>query len=170
MKQEDKELLLKDLCARLPYGVVIQQSPKYADKHFADKWEKEPHDFNIIGIIGKNTLVTDKNTTERTYAKGIVSKPVTVCIYDELTKQTVRPYLRPMSSMTEEECKYCVEHFGIQSTLLIGGQKGMIMPMEASPMFIDWLNKKMFAYRTLDGKDMFELGIALRAPEGMYKV
>ena len=24
MKQEDKELLLKDLCARLPYGVKVE--------------------------------------------------------------------------------------------------------------------------------------------------
>jgi hypothetical protein len=33
---------------------------------------------------------------------------------------------------------------------------------------VDWLNKKMFAYRTIDGKDMFELGLALEAPDGMY--
>ena len=34
---------------------------------------------------------------------------------------------------------------------------------------VDWLNKKMFAYRTIDGKDMFELGLALEAPAEMYK-
>ena len=39
---------------------------------------------------------------------------------------------------------------------------------EGSANLVDWLNKKMFAYRTIDGKDMFELGLALETPEGMY--
>jgi hypothetical protein len=151
MKQEDKKLLLKVLCAILPYGVVIQQSPKYADKHFADKWEKEPHDFNIIGIIGKNILVTDKNTTERTYAKGIVSKPVTVCIYDELTKQTVRPYLRPMSSMTE-----------VEKNIFDTMTRGYTIHQQTA--LFDWLNAHHFDYRGL-----IEKGLAIIAPDGMYK-
>lgn len=31
MKQEDKDLLLKDLCARLPYGVKCQIATGYTD-------------------------------------------------------------------------------------------------------------------------------------------
>ena len=164
MTQENKELLLKDLTARLPYGVIVQQSPKYADKHFADKWETEPHDFNIIGIIGKNTLVTDKNVTERTYAKGIVSKPVTICIYDGLTKQTARPYLRPMSNMTKEERReLCnIRPCYINSDDIVNGTQCNTF-MQASECQ-DWLNVRHFDYRGL-----IEKGLALEAPEGMYK-
>ena len=164
MTQKETSLLFKDLCARLSYGVVVQQSPKYADKHFADKWEKEPHDFNIIGIIGKNTLVTDKNTTERTYVKGIVSKPVTVCIYDELTKQIARPYLRPMSSMTEEEIREFTSLIFISDSTSYGYLKECVLFAIYSAKALDWLNTHHFDYHGL-----IEKGLALEAPEGMYK-
>lgn len=69
----------------------------------------------------------------------------------------LRPYLRPMSSMTEEERKE-YKHF-----VAFSGSP------EGAANFVDWLNKKMFAYRTIDDKDMFELGLALEAPDGMYE-
>lgn len=57
-----------------------------------------------------------------------------------------KPYLRPMSSMTdEEEDEYEII---IRSSLTT---------------HIDWLNKNMFDYRGLIPK-----GLALKAPEGMY--
>lgn len=69
----------------------------------------------------------------------------------------IKPYLRPMSSMTEEEKKeyhkLCDNYYDIYFD---------------SVESIDWLNKKMFAYRRIDDRDMFELGLALEAPEGMY--
>ena len=71
MTQEDKELLLKDLCARLPYGVKIQVN---------DKTET---------VEGINIL--DSIVEFGTYM---------ACDIDE-----VKPYLFPMSSMTEEQKK-----------------------------------------------------------------
>jgi hypothetical protein len=69
----------------------------------------------------------------------------------------VKPYLRSMSSMTEQEKEeyhnLCDSYYGVYFNTVNS---------------IDWLNRKMFAYRTIDGKDMFELGLALKAPEGMY--
>ena len=57
-----------------------------------------------------------------------------------------KPYLRPMSSMTdEEEDEYEII---IRSSLTT---------------HIDWLNKNMFDYR-----DLIPKGLALKAPEGMY--
>lgn len=140
MTQEDKELLLKDLCARLHYGVQVQINIPYVNVDF-DK------DYDYIINSQNNCILTLSNISE-------------------IQKMTddIKPYLRPMSSMTEEECKYCAEHFGIQSVMLIGAQHGMIMPMEASSMFIDWLNENHFDYRGL-----IEKGLALEAPEGMYK-
>ena len=57
-----------------------------------------------------------------------------------------RIYLRPMSSMTEKERKYL--------------QK---LPFPYN--FVDWLNAHHFDYRGL-----IEKGLALEAPEGMYKI
>lgn len=148
MTQEEKELLLKDLCGRLPYGVIVQQSPKYVDKHFADKWDTEPHDFKIIGVEGTNTLITDKLKEERTYAKGIVSSPITICIHNGLTGQVTKPYLRPMSNMTEDE-RTEVEDLNMN-------------PFSGS--VADWLNAHHFDYRGL-----IEKGLALEAPKDMYK-
>ncbi len=78
MKQEDKELLLKDLSARLPYGVIV--------KHF---------DTNI-GTEGNlvNICILDDITTTIINEEG----------YEDIAFLTEsKPYLRPMSSMTAEE-------------------------------------------------------------------
>ena len=119
MKTEEKQLLLKDLCARLPFKIKVKVSEV-----------PYPVEFDV------QMLAEIKNNNWYEY-------PI--------------PYLRPMSSMTEEEKKK-YKHLVAFS----GSPNG-------AANFIDWLNKKMFAYRTIDGKDMFELGLALKAPEGMYE-
>lgn len=71
--------------------------------------------------------------------------------YDEF-----KPYLRPMSDMTEEE----VAEFGpITDELLERGTSEEIWNT-----VIDWLNAHYFDHRHL-----IEKGLALEAPEGMYK-
>ena len=65
-------------------------------------------------------------------------------------------YLRPMSSMTEEEKFEFNSYYNMFNNNPVG--------------LIDWLNKKMFAYRIIDGKDMFELGLALEASKDMYNI
>lgn len=68
-----------------------------------------------------------------------------------LSLEYVKPYLRSMSSMTEEEWQeyddFCDSYRGEELYLLI-----------------DWLNEKHFDYRGL-----IEKGLALEAFEGMYK-
>lgn len=43
MKQEDKDLLLKDLCSRLPYGVMVKDKNgfyiKEVKKHWFSSWK-----------------------------------------------------------------------------------------------------------------------------------
>lgn len=176
---EGKELLFKDLCARLPYGIVVQQSAQYSENHFmysvADKWKKEPHDFKIIGVNGTNTLITDKRKEENSYAKGIVSSPITICIYNNLTKQITKPYLRPMSSMTKDEKRELQSFYpGCFGSQWLDVEKGEIEIFECtstiklhlndSVEIVDWLNSHHFDYRGLIKK-----GLAIEAPEGMYK-
>ena len=94
MTKEDKELLLKDLCARLPYGVKVQ----CGDYLFTfDK------DHMGIGMLYK-----DFNMNLLESPKIILSG----CYYGE----DIKPHLFPLSSMTEEQSKIYHE--------LIGGMFG----------------------------------------------
>ena len=74
MTQEDKELLLKDLCARLPYGVKIELTWWVMDE----------------GTCMSTTLEPDHIEQIRN---------------DELGDVEIKSYLRPMSSMTDEQKK-----------------------------------------------------------------
>lgn len=135
MTQEEKQLLLKNLCARLPYGVIVQ----------------------------------DRNGTH-------VLMPGNT----ELGTEYIKPYLRKMSSMTEEEKEEfrklsdeVVGSYGpyhrefIAHCVRLGIKPGN--PHECIDEYvdmnaIDWLNANHFDYRGL-----IEKGLALEAPEGMYK-
>lgn len=76
----DKELLLKDLCARLPYGVIVE-TPK-----------GKGHVCNINITIFGTEIGVNVNPTIR----------------DNFSINDVKPYLFPFSSMTEEEKEeYC---------------------------------------------------------------
>ena len=123
MTQEQKQLLLKDLCARVPYGVI-------ADFKFG----------------------------QLTRMKQVVEGYWLDKINDESFK-FIKPYLRPLSSMTDEEIN---EFILISDTVLWLGNKMSTCILSLEQM--DWLNKNMFDYRGL-----IEKGLALEAPEGMYK-
>lgn len=130
MTQEDRQLLLKDICARLPYGVKAQYNNK-----------KE-----IFGDV------------EQIEASGDID----LSYYDEETERwklcctsidNIKPYLRPMLSMTEEE------HIKLKA-VYDNGSNGLFDEYS----HIDWLNANHFDYRGL-----IERGLALEAPEDMYK-
>ena len=83
MKQEDKELLLKDLCARLPFGVKLQE--------FTTSSKKEP--FKLLGIKGEFLARKDYRREKSNYI-------------GEISIEWCKPYLRSMASMTEKERKH----------------------------------------------------------------
>ena len=117
MTQEDKELLLKDLCSRLPYGVK--------GLHRGEKRE---------------LLVMDS------FGSYQVNE------YDawfDLNSVIFKPYLRPMSSMTDDEWRE---------------YKQAMHKSSFSFTEEDWFNSHYFDHRGL-----IEKGLALEAPEGMYK-
>lgn len=68
--------------------------------------------------------------------------------------EDIKPYLRPMSSMTEKE-KECYEY-------LCSTDEEYRQPFDSYHL-IDWLNENLFDYRGL-----IEKGLALPAPEDMY--
>ena len=122
MTQEEKELLLKDLGGRLPYGVKILDIP--------------------ANVVGKLFLISTTDTVqyETTDDTGIQ------------TLYNIKPYLFPLSSMTEEE----------QRTLdsMCNGVE-MVSRLSGLKMFdkaFNWLNENHFDYRGL-----IEKGLAIDA-------
>ena len=98
MKQTYKELLLKDLCARLPYGVKgkCEIDASY-DTSFDTK--SQTHTFNAIvyGIKENSLLVTPliENQDELEFANEEVGDGIDILDF--------KPYLFPLSSMTEKQ-------------------------------------------------------------------
>ena len=134
MTQKEKELLLKDLCARLPYGFIIH---RYSD--------------NVD--IKINTIDDFSHFLE--YSEG----------------EDFKPYLRPMSSMTEEE-KEELSHllpkdWSVEidklNNFYFDISPSIFMEIDVFLNIIDWLNAHHFDFRGLIGKDL-----ALEAPEEMY--
>ena len=127
MKQEDKELLLQDLCARLPYGVILN-TPNGNKSLLALVKSKK---YNTI-IEYDDYCGNENNISE--WKGGDV--------------EFVKPYLRPMSSVTEKEEKELIDHFC----------------NHRYAQYFDVCNKYHIDYRGL-----IEKGLAIEAPKGMYK-
>jgi hypothetical protein len=107
MVQENKELLLKDLCSRLPYEVKVEYKNKIFDIDYISSYQKiKLDDFTI------------------NYTVDI---------------SEVKPYLFPISSMTEEQ-----KEDMIKSSVGIGSDKNVF----------DWYNKNHFDYRGLIKKGL----------------
>lgn len=141
MTKENKELLLVDLCARLPYKVKVYNTTF-----------KEPTIQTLYGKISE-----DEFLMEETYTSvgvdgddfGFFNKRHYSGYID-----FIKPYLRPMSSITEEERKeYCQ----------LADSRAFNIFVNPRYELIDWLNAHHFDYRGL-----IEKGLALKAPEGMY--
>lgn len=135
MKQEDRELLLKDLSARLPYGVVC----------VGITYELDDDGERYIPVKVKDTLTLIDNYNLETAS-------VKLDLTSSCKLETVKPYLRPMSSMTEEEEK--------EYNSLNAYEGGFFPHTEEA---FDWLNAHHFDYRGLIPK-----GLALEAPNGIY--
>lgn len=141
MTQEDKKQLFNDISARLPYNLVIHCTNTYAD-------------YNCF--LTTDILHEIQNSYE---------------YYD------YKPYLRPMSSMTDEEKKELKEehkkdekiYAEVLEKISNGDEsaRGTAIPHFAA----DWCNAHHFDYRIVPstGKTMIDSGLAIEAPEGMYK-
>lgn len=163
MTQEEKQLLLKDLCARLPYKVIANFT---------------------LGDISFNERVSSVFVNECS-VQVYVKQGFLKCPLDgdsEIKLSQVKPYLRPMSSMTKEELKELNDKYGniayffIQDPPYYYGLQaqhediGSIEISEFSKIY-DWLDAHYFDYRIVPstGKTLIESGLALEALKGMYK-
>lgn len=134
MTQEEKELLLKDLCGRLPYGVKCQID--YDNEEDTDLGIERYCDDRIVSVCIETEEIGLYEASEYFYPNEI------------------KPYLRPMSSMTEEEeTLFRCELPAIAKT----DAQLVVMRME------------LFLKGHLDFNHLIEKGLAIEAPEGMYK-
>ena len=163
MTQEDKELLLKDLCARLPYGV------KFPWRYLDIDDEGQDEEVNVIADV-----------------KNIGTDGMIECGYKEVEGSDfcyiseIKPYLRPLSSMTEEE----IEEYFRQRML---GTINVINPQHCcnnsicavvDGEYIRYWYEELVALNTfdllnanhLDYRGLIPMGLALPASEGMYKI
>lgn len=155
MTQEEKQLLLQDLCGRLPYGVkakITEEGVLSYDSGIGVIVGKEHVDNEIFILQCKND----------SWCLTAISEFV--------------PYLRPMSSMTEKELNECVCQSGIKDIECPNWQditkekqfearlNHAITVFLTDSNNVDWLNSHYFDYRGL-----IERGLALEAPENMYK-
>ena len=140
MTQKDKELLLQDLCARLLYKVKC----------------KEVTTLGGVSTIGG-------------YYNGIGGYDFFI---EEIggcfSMSEIKPYLRPMSSMTKGEKKELEElKFLYSDGHIATGYQSKDEPVFVDEVpcitIIDWLNSHHFDYRGL-----IEKGLALKAPSNMY--
>lgn len=136
---DDKELLFIDLCARLPYGVKCEH-------------------FNRI--YGKNVFkVTD--IRDNGYICGTINNRYCWAVFDPLE---LKPYLFPLSSMTEEQQKeanlFYDMDIDILSENLERNHRNKTNIPTATYNYTDWLNKNNFDYRGLISK-----GLAIDATE-----
>jgi hypothetical protein len=110
MIQEQKELLLKDLCGRLPYGVIIE------------------HEGNL----------SELDTIFMCDSISISSTSIDKKLSYNLDLDEVKPYLFPLTSMTEEQ--------KLELTTL---KTYVSLNKNREYLLFDWLNANYFDYRGL---------------------
>ena len=142
MTEQDKQLLLKDLCARVPY------KPKVKILHVWNKEKEIEEDIvdTVYCVLPEGHINTETIDSDIPLNDNVIL------------------YLRPMSSMTTKERQFLLK-FGT-----VGMDENDkvfdVYPygMERTMSVIDFLNAHHFDYRGL-----IEKSLAIIAPEGMYK-
>ena len=149
MNKEHKDLVLRELCKMVPYDTKV-----------------------LVKIDGgrTQTLTWVRYTTETVgvdYSGNVLIE--TPC-YDNYS-QNVFPYLRSLSSITKEEekelriltgAKVLYEHIVFPTTDSFGEDN--FISEECWATVFDWLDRHHLDYRGL-----IEKGLALEAPESMYR-
>lgn len=133
MTQDEITLLLTDICGRLKSNLICKVTHKDSEG-----WKEE--DMVLSGIIDDEGYFTSENGS----------------VYSSEFK----PYLRPMSSMTEEEAN----EWAKASNMKFDMEDGFLDAYDAH-LSIDWLNVHHFDYRGL-----IEKGLVLEAPAEMYNI
>ena len=138
MAQENRELLINDLCARLPFGIKVLYDTQVFEVQYIEPMYEE------IKLLDNERYT--------------------------LSIDEVKPYLFPLSSMTEEQAIELFNIFGISLVDSIGANYIKVNEITGITFFfqngfdvethldklIDWLHKNHFDYRGLIPKGLAE--------------
>ena len=148
MTRENQEFLRKDLCARIPYGVIgkCELDASY-DTSLDTIFQTHKFDAVVYGltedVLLVHPLIEDRDEEE--FANEEVAKGIDILDF--------KPYLFPLSSMTEEEWE------DYQKIRMIDWVQGDINGTFINAgSIVDWLNTHHFDYRGL-----IEKGLAIDA-------
>ena len=127
MTPEDKELLIKDLCARLPYNVICKVE-------FRESGEYKSKNMFLSGVFTDEAYFTTESGS----------------IYSNEYK----PYLFPLSSMTKEQQeefdRIYIDDMRVIVDNITNRLEGKSYETNFGPYkYIDWLNENHFDYRGL---------------------
>ena len=146
MKQEDKILLVKDLCSRLPYGVRVC--------HVSSEISGVLHDISVLHMYEGNSD-SDKPDSIVDYVADIDffgdGYPYEV--------EEFKPYLFPLSSISSEQLKEVSEILGKEVEVfdnylnIVNHTRNTFSYLELDALF-DWFNKNHFDYRKLIEKGL----------------
>lgn len=146
MTQEEKDILIKDLCGRLPYMPKV-----HADDGLSP--DGKGSDYTLLGVNAHKCIVLLGLDFDGVYAT-----------HKEYLNN-IKPYLRPMDSMTKEE---------EEAWLWKKSDGGWGFDEKDFDDNVDWLNAHHFDHRKIydkkedTWKSMIEMGLALPSPDGMY--
>ena len=164
MTPEDKELLLKDICARIPYEVVgkCELDASY-DTSFDTIFQTHKFDAVVYGFKADSLFVYPliEDRDEQEFANEEVANGIDILDF--------KPYLFPMSSMTDEQCHNFYYGF-VENEIDYNDFKKyyfdgclwnkVLITINDCGDIIDWFNKNHFDYRGL-----IEKGLAIDATE-----
>lgn len=124
MIQEDKQLLLVDLCARLPYGVKV----------------------TFVGYSEREDCILNNQHLNSTYAIEYLGLKPYLRSLSSITKNESAELSNIISEWFDKELFYLTEEPFLEYAL-------SRINYFISPLLFDWLNKNMFDYRGLIPKD-----------------
>ena len=140
MKNDVRDILVKDLCGRLPYGVKVEfKLPNYETQEF------DKHIGEVISITKYEVTVSSKGIDYRLDIDKV--KPYLFSLYNLSKDQIVE------ASIALNIKDYRISEYGdIESRRNIYDDIAYI-PIDDIQNYINWLDKNMFDYRGLLEKD-----------------
>lgn len=161
MTQEDKELLLKDLSARLPYDTIISVNdgkyrkdvklhPHYIFDWDADRWDAKPYLRHPSDMTEEEVKNLVKIRISRYGSSSDYNNIISIDRISTFDGNSWSAWLH-----------FKTEGGDIRQTCFIVGR----VNWETTLAEIDYLNSIHVDYR-----DMIKNGLAYRAPEGMYDI
>ena len=141
MKQEDKILLVKDLCSRLPYGVRVC--------HVSSEISGVLHNISVLHMYEGNS---DSDKPD-----NIVDYVADIDFFGDgypYEIEDFKPYLFPIASISSEQLKEVSEILGKDVEIfdnylnIVEHTRNTLSYLELDALF-EWFNKNHFDYRNL---------------------